>query len=59
MIVGDLRHGALANMPNGTDIEFTFDNLTRKKEDLVEVLGKIYAAVAPVACGSFTLVAKA
>jgi HK97 family phage major capsid protein len=59
MIVGDLAHGALANMPNGRDIEFTFDNLTRKKEDLVEVLGKIYAAVAPVACGSFTLVAKA
>ena len=59
MIVGDFRYGALANFPNGRDIEFTFDNLTRKKEDLVEVLGKLYAASAPVSCRAFTLVAKA
>lgn len=59
MIVGDFRYGALANFPNGRDIEFTFDNLTRKKEDLVEVLGKLYAAAAPVSCRAFTLVAKA
>lgn len=59
MIVGDFRQGALINMPNGEDIEFTFDNLTRKKEDLVEVLGKLYAAVAPVASGAFVNVAKA
>ena len=59
MIVGDVRQGALINMPNGDDIEFTFDNITRKKEDLVEVLGKLYAAVAPVAPGAFVNVAKA
>ena len=59
MIVGDFRQGALINMPNGEAIEYTFDNISRKKEDLVEVLGKLYAAVAPVACGAFVNVAKA
>lgn len=58
MIVGDLGHGAIANFPNGDAIEFKFDDLTRKKEDLVEVLGKEYAGVGVVACKAFTLVAK-
>lgn len=52
-IVGDFGQGAIANFPNGEDIEYTFDELSRKKEDLVEVLGKVYVAVAPVACGAF------
>lgn len=52
-IVGDFGHGALANFPNGEDVEFTFDTITRKKEDLVEVLGKVYVSVAPVACNAF------
>lgn len=58
MIVGDFRQGALANFPNGESVEFTFDELTRKKEDLVEVLGKIYAATAPVSCGAFVNITK-
>ena len=57
-IVGDFRQGAIANFPNGQAIEYTFDQLTRKKEDLVEVLGKVYVAVAPVADKAFTLVTK-
>lgn len=59
MIVGDFSQGALINMPNGEDIEYTFDNISRKKEDLIEVIGKLYAAVAPVASGAFVNVAKA
>lgn len=55
-IVGDFGYGALANMPNGQEIEYTFDTLTRKKEDLVEVLGKLYGAVAPVADKAFALI---
>lgn len=58
LIVGDFGQGALANYPNGDSIEFKFDDLTRKKEDLVEVLGKEYAAVGVVANKAFTLVAK-
>lgn len=52
-IVGDFGQGALANFPNGEALEFKFDDMTRKKEDLVEVLGKVYCGVAPVACGAF------
>lgn len=58
MIVGDLGQGALANFPEGDSIRFTFDELSRKKEDLVEVLGKEYVALGVVACKAFTLVAK-
>ena len=58
MIVGDLGYGALANFPNGDSVEFKFDELTKKKEDLVEVLGRMYGIAAPVACKAFTLVKK-
>lgn len=52
-IVGDLDQGALANFPNGEGIEFTFDNLTLKKQDLIEVLGKQYVALGVVANNAF------
>lgn len=58
-IVGDFQQGALANYPNGDTIEYTFDTLTRKKENLVEVLGELMVAVEPVANKAFTLIAKA
>lgn len=57
-IVGDLGHGALANFPNGEDIEFKFDDLSKKKEDLIEVLGRQYVAVAPVAADAFVKIVK-
>ena len=42
-IVGDLV-GAQVNYPEGDDIAFTYDNITRKKEDVVEILARQYAA---------------
>lgn len=54
-IVGDFREGAIVNFPEGEEIRYTFDELTRKKEDLVEVLGKILVATAPVADKAFAL----
>lgn len=57
-IVGDFREGAIINFPNGGEIEYTFDTLTRKKEDLVEVLGKLYVATKPVADKAFALITK-
>lgn len=56
MIVGDLGEGALVNFPAGQDVDFTFDTISRKKEDLVEVLGELYVATAPVSCKAFALV---
>ena len=52
-IVGDLGHGALANFPNGDEITFKFDDLSLKKQDLIEVFGREYVAVAPVAPDAF------
>ena len=57
-IVGDLGYGALANFPNGEGIEFTFDQYSKKKEDFVEVLGKLYGVAEPVACAAFVLLKK-
>lgn len=58
-IVGDLTHGALANFPDGTEtVEFKFDELSRKKEDLVEILGKQYVGLGLVADKSFALLVK-
>lgn len=58
-IVGDLGEGALANFPNGDEITFKFDELTLKKQDLIEVMGRQYVAVAPVAPNAFVKITKA
>ncbi len=52
-IVGDLGEGALANFPNGDGIEFKFDDMTLKKQDLIEVLGRQYVALGVVAPNAF------
>jgi len=57
-IVGDLGHGALANFPNGDNIEFKFDELSKKKEDLIEVLGREYVALGVVAPNAFVKITK-
>ena len=57
-IVGDLGHGALANFPNGDGIDFKFDELSRKKEDLIEVLGREYVALGVVAPNAFVKITK-
>ena len=58
MIVGDLDQGALANFPNGEDIEFKFDNMSLKKQDLVEVFGRQYVGLGVVAPDAFVKVKK-
>lgn len=59
MIVGDFGQGAIANLPEGEGINFKFDELTRKKEDLVEVLGRMYVGLGLVANKAFVNVTKA
>jgi len=58
MIVGDLGEGALANFPNGEGIDFKFDELTLKKQDLIEVLGREYVGLGVVAPKAFCKVSK-
>lgn len=57
-IVGDLDEGAIANLPNGDDVKFTFDDVTLATEDLVRVIGKEYAGLEVVSNKAFTLIAK-
>lgn len=59
MIVGDLGHGAMANYPNGADIKIKFDDMTKKDQDLIQILGRRYVGLGVVADKAFALVKKA
>ena len=52
-IVGDLGQGALANFPNGEEIQFKFDDQTEMTKDLIRVLGRKYVALGVVAPNAF------
>ena len=51
-IVGDLS-ALRVNFPEGDGMVIKYDDLTRKKEDIVEVLGRIYAGHAITKLGRF------
>lgn len=56
-IVGDLA-GMRVNYPEGDDVVIKYDDLTRKKEDIVEVLGRQYAAHGITKLGRFVNIIK-
>ena len=58
MIVGDLREGTLANYPSGDDITLKFDDMTKKDEDLIQILGRRYVGLGVIGDKAFTLVKK-
>lgn len=58
MVVGDLENGALMNFPNGEEIKFKFDELSLKKQDLVEVLGRQFVGIGVIAPNAFVKVIK-
>ena len=58
-IVGDLEHGALANFPNGEDIDIKVDELSEAEADLVKIIGRLYVAVGAVTPFAFANIAKA
>jgi len=57
-IVGDLR-GLQVNYPAGRDIEIKYDDLTKKKEDLIEVLGRQFAGHGVTKLGRLAKIIKA
>ena len=57
-LVGDFGEGALANFPNGDEIEFKFDDKGQMKKDLIDVLGRRFVALAPVAPNAFVKIKK-
>ena len=56
-IVGDLA-GMRVNYPNGDGVVIKYDDVTRKKEDIVEVLGRQYAAHGIAKLGRFVNIIK-
>lgn len=57
-IVGDFNHGALANFPDGDQIEMKYDDKTLMTSDLVRILGRRYVGLEAVADKSFALLTK-
>ena len=57
-IVGDFGFGALANFPNGEQIQIKVDDKTDMAKDLVKILGREYVAVAPIANRAFVNITK-
>ena len=58
VIVGDLDHGALANFPNGDDINIRRDDLTLATADLVRFIGREFVALGIVAPKAFVKIKK-
>lgn len=56
-IVGDLG-GVTANFPNGQGIDFKFDEMSKKKEDLVEILGREYIGIGVTQPGALVKITK-
>lgn len=54
-IVGDLA-GVQANLPEGDQVKFKFDDLSLAERDLVKIVGRLYAAIAVVEPGMFVTI---
>ena len=57
-IVGDLNSGFRANFPNGQEIKYIYDALSLAEADLIKIVGRMFVALAPIACGRFCLLTK-
>lgn len=53
-IVGDLS-GAQVNFPEGDGAKFKFDDLSKADDDMVRIIGRLYAGIAVVAKGKFVV----
>lgn len=57
-IVGSLRDGAHANLPNGQEVEFKIDDtsLALTSADMVGILGRMYVGIGVVRDGAFCVI---
>ena len=58
-IVGDLGEGAIANFPNGEEINIKYDDLSLAEADLVKLVGREFVALGVVGPKSFVKLVKA
>ena len=54
-IIGDLS-GVRANLPEGETIKFKFDDLSLAEQDLVKIVGRLYAAIEVVGPKMFAVI---
>lgn len=57
-IVGDLGEGAIANFPNGEEINIKFDDLSLAEKDLVKIVGREYVALGVIGPDCFVKITK-
>ena len=57
MIVGDLA-GVQANLPEGEAVKFVYDEFTLAPNDLIRIIGRLYAAIDVTGPGMFVNVVK-
>lgn len=57
-IVGDLAEGAIANFPNGEEIDIKYDDRTDMASDLVNILGRQYVGLGVIGPDSFVKIQK-
>lgn len=57
-IVGDLAQGAVANFPNGEEIEIKIDDKTDMDKDLVRILGREFVGIGIVGPDAFVKIQK-
>ena len=57
-IIGDFGFGALANFPAGDSVEIKIDDKGKMKSDLVDILGREFIAVEPIANRAFVNITK-
>ena len=58
-IVGDFGEGAIANFPNGEEINIKYDDLSLAEADLVKLVGREFVGLEVVGPKSFVKIAKA
>lgn len=58
MIVGDFGYGAMANFPEGQVPIITIDEVSKRKQGMIDIVGDMMVAAEPIACKAFTLVTK-
>lgn len=54
-IIGDLA-GVQANLPEGEAVRFKFDDLSLAEQDMVKIVGRLYAAIAVTGPGMFVTI---
>ena len=58
-IVGDFGEGAIANFPNGEEINIKYDDLSLAEADLVKLVGREFVGLEVVGPKAFVKIAKA